>query len=59
MSTETKKSEQVAIRFPIDHTKYLKQKAKDNPSNTHNYVATEVKALVAADFERAQRSKKK
>ena len=43
------------VRVPIEQDDYLNRKAKANPENIHNYIATEINALIAADFERSKR----
>lgn len=46
-------------RVPLELDDYIREKAENNPANPHNHVATEINALIKADFERAQRKAKR
>lgn len=56
---ENKQSRICMVRTKNEHSDYLIEKAKQNPDNLHNHVATEINALIKADFERAQRKAKR
>ena len=47
------------VRVKIPHSDHLIEKAKENPANVHNHVATEINALIKADFEKSQRRGKR
>ena len=56
---DNKQSRIHMVRVKIPHSDHLTAKAKANPDNPHNHVATEINILIGADYDRAQRRAKR
>ena len=59
MASQNKQSRIYMVRTKIPHSDHLIQQAQENPENPHNHVATEINALIKADYEKAQRRAKR
>lgn len=57
MAKENGKSRERLVRVPIPYDDHLIEKSKGNPKNPHNYVATEINALIKRDFESARKKR--
>ena len=54
MAVENGESISVFVRVKKDRYAHLKRKAKKNPHNKHEFIATEIQALIDKDFEDAK-----
>lgn len=63
MARENNESFQIAVRVKnteaMPYYDHLKEKAVSNPDNPHNNAGTEINILIAKDYEKSRRTKKR